>query len=178
MELLTLGGVGCGWAGQQAIKAAQASSLVNVVAVSDLDEPRRSRVASEEGVPRQYGPYQDLLADDQVQAVLLAVNPPARYPMVLDAFAAGKHVLVQKPHAVRAVHTSWNSQQRPSALAPRCNSATSCATFLTTANCASQYKKAASASRITPAFSSNSIRARRPTALKAGPMCMVTRAVP
>ena len=104
MELLKLGVVGCGWAGQQAIKAAQASFLVDVVALADLDEPRRSRVASEEGVPRQYGPYQDLLADDQVQAVLLAVNPPARYPMVLDALAAGKHVLVQKPHAVRAAH--------------------------------------------------------------------------
>ena len=104
MELLKLGVVGCGWAGQQAIKAAQASSLVDVVALADLDDPRRSRVASEEGVPRQYSPYQDLLADDQVQAVLLAVNPPARYPMVLDAFAAGKHVLVQKPHAVRAAH--------------------------------------------------------------------------
>ena len=104
MKLLKLGVVGCGWAGQQAIKAAQASSLVDVVAVADLDEPRRSRVASEEGVPRQYGPYQDLLADDQVQAVLLAVNPPVRYPMVVDAFAAGKHVLVQKPHAVRAAH--------------------------------------------------------------------------
>ena len=83
MKLLKLGVVGCGWAGQQAIKAAQASSLVDVVAVADLDEPRRSRVASEEGVSRQYGPYQDLLADDQVQAVLLAVNPPARYQMVL-----------------------------------------------------------------------------------------------
>ena len=104
MELLKLGVVGCGWAGQQAVKAAQASSLVDVVALADLDEPRRNRVASEEGVSRQYGPYQDLLTDGQVQAVYLAVNPPARYPMVMDAFAAGKHVLVQKPHAVRAAH--------------------------------------------------------------------------
>ena len=104
MELLKLGVVGCGWAGQQAVKAAQASSLVDVVALADLDEPRRNRVASEEGVPRQYGPYQDLLTDDHVQAVYLAVNPPARYPMVMDAFAGGKHVLVQKPHAVRAAH--------------------------------------------------------------------------
>ena len=48
MELLKLGVVGCGWAGQQAVKAAQASSLVDVVALADLDEPRRNRVASEE----------------------------------------------------------------------------------------------------------------------------------
>jgi predicted dehydrogenase len=74
------------------------------VAISDLLEERRNRVGREEGIPRLYGPYQDLLADQEVEAVLLAVNPPARYPMVLDAIAAGKHVLVQKPHATRADH--------------------------------------------------------------------------
>ena len=104
MQALKLGLVGCGWAGQQAVKAARASALTQVVALADLDEPRRRQLAREEAVPRQYGPYQELLADDQVEAVYLAVNPPARYPMVLDALAAGKHVLVQKPHAVRAAH--------------------------------------------------------------------------
>ena len=43
-----------------------------------------------------------LTDDQQVEAVYLAVNPAMRYPMVLDALATGKHVLVQKPHAVRA----------------------------------------------------------------------------
>ncbi len=101
---IRLGFVGCGWAGHTALKSARASALVDVVAIGDLDEERRNRVGREEGIPRQYGPYQDLLADDLVEAVYLAVNPPARYQMVLDAIAAGKHVLVQKPHATRADH--------------------------------------------------------------------------
>ena len=45
MELLKLGVVGCGWAGQQTIKAAQASSLVDVVALGrsgrTAPQPRR-----------------------------------------------------------------------------------------------------------------------------------------
>ena len=101
---IRLGVVGCGGAGHAAIRSAQASSLLDVVAIGDLIEERRNRVAREERVPNQYGPYQDLLADKGVDAVLLAVNPPARYSMVFDAIAAGKHVLVQKPHAVRADH--------------------------------------------------------------------------
>ena len=73
-----------------------------MVAVSDLDERLRLQVASESSVPRQYAGYEDLYKDEQVEAVYLAVNPVMRYPMVMDALAAGKHVLVQKPHAVRA----------------------------------------------------------------------------
>ncbi|MXX03049.1 MAG: Gfo/Idh/MocA family oxidoreductase [Gemmatimonadetes bacterium] len=101
---IRFGVVGCGGAGHAAIRSACASTLLDVVAISDLIEERLNRVGREDGIPRLYGPYQDLLADKDVEAVLLAVNPPARYPMVLDAIAAGKHVLVQKPHATRADH--------------------------------------------------------------------------
>ena len=101
-EILRLGVVGCGWAGQQAVLAAAAGPRTQVVAVSDLDERLCQQVASESSVPRQYEGYEDLYRDEQVEAVYLAVNPVMRYPMVMDALAAGKHVLVQKPHAVRA----------------------------------------------------------------------------
>jgi len=103
-KTIRLGVVGCGGAGHAAIHSAQASALLDVVAIGDLIEERRNRVGREEEIPRLYGPYQNLLADEGVDAVLLAVNPPARYPMVFDAIDAGKHVLVQKPHAVQASH--------------------------------------------------------------------------
>ena len=102
--MLKLGIVGCGWAGQQAVLAAAAGPRTQVVAVSDLDEVLCQRVASESSVPRQYAGYEELYRDDEVEAVYLAVNPVMRYPMVLAALDAGKHVLVQKPHAVRAEH--------------------------------------------------------------------------
>ncbi len=101
---IRFGVVGCGGAGHAALRSAKASALLDVVAISDLIEERRIRVGRGEEIPRLYGPYQDLLADDGVDAVLLAVNPPARYSMVFDTIRAGKHVLVQKPHAVRAGH--------------------------------------------------------------------------
>jgi len=99
-----MGVVGCGWAGRQAVVAATTVPGVRVAAVSDSVEELRNGVADEFSVDRRHAGYEELLADKGVEAVYLAVNPVMRYPMVLDALAAGKHVLVQKPHAVRAEH--------------------------------------------------------------------------
>ncbi|MCX5660652.1 MAG: Gfo/Idh/MocA family oxidoreductase [Planctomycetota bacterium] len=101
---LRLGVVGCGWAGRQAVLAAVAGPRTEVTAVSDVSEPLLRAVADEFAVPGRHARYEDLLADDAVDAVYLAVNPVMRHPMVLDALKAGKHVLVQKPHATRAEH--------------------------------------------------------------------------
>lgn len=101
---LKIGVVGCGWAGRQAALAAAASPRTQVVAISDTNESLLKKVADEFAVPGRYSGYQALLDDKNVDAVYLAVNPVMRYPMVLDALTARKHVLVQKPHAVCAEH--------------------------------------------------------------------------
>ncbi|MDA0842163.1 MAG: Gfo/Idh/MocA family oxidoreductase [Planctomycetota bacterium] len=99
---LRIGVVGLGWAGQQAVLAANAGPRTEVVAVADLSGELRSRVMEEYSIPSGYETYSELLADEAVDAVYLAVNPVMRRPMVFDSFKAGKHTLVQKPHAVRA----------------------------------------------------------------------------
>lgn len=101
-EPLKLGVVGCGWAGKQAVDAGMAVPRTTVVAIADPVEELSKQTVEEYGVPRAYDDYRRLLEDPEVEAVYLAVNPPMRYQMVLDSFAAGMHVLVQKPHAVRA----------------------------------------------------------------------------
>jgi predicted dehydrogenase len=99
---IKLGLVGCGWAGQQAGLAAIAVPRTTLVAVADLDAARRESTADELSVTRAYGDYRDLLEDTEVEAVYLAKGPDGRLQMVLDSLKAGKHVLVQKPHAIRA----------------------------------------------------------------------------
>jgi predicted dehydrogenase len=47
--------------------------------------------------PKQYRNYKELLADKDVQAVLIATPEHWHYQMVLDAIAAGKDVYVEKP---------------------------------------------------------------------------------
>jgi predicted dehydrogenase len=101
-ERLKIGVVGCGWAGRQAVLAAAAHPLTQVTAISDLDPSCIKATVDLHDIPHIHGPYRDLLANPEVDAVYLAVNPVMRHQMVLDTLATQKHVLVQKPHAVRA----------------------------------------------------------------------------
>ena len=45
----------------------------------------------------RYGRYEDAIADPQVDAVVIAVPPAFHLDLTLQALAAGKHVLVEKP---------------------------------------------------------------------------------
>lgn len=99
---IKLGIVGCGFAGRQAVLAATAGPRTTVVAIADLDSSRREGVAREFSLPRAYRDYCELLEDSAVDAVYLGTSPDGRLRMVLDTLKAGKHVLVQKPHATRA----------------------------------------------------------------------------
>lgn len=101
-QLIQIGVVGCGWAGRQAIASANATSRLNVIAIAERDPTRREEAGDEHSVPNQYADYKELLNDSAVDAVYLATSPDVRLQQVLDTLAAGKHVLVQKPHALRA----------------------------------------------------------------------------
>ncbi len=102
MDVIQLGVVGCGWAGCQAIAAANATEHLNVIAIAERDPSRRAHAANENNVPHRYADYRELLDDPSVEAVYLATAPDTRLQQVLDTLEAGKHVLVQKPHALRA----------------------------------------------------------------------------
>jgi predicted dehydrogenase len=80
----------------------QKDPAVRVAAICDVYEPNlenavsvASKVAGTH--PRQYRNYKELLADKDVQAVLIATPEHWHYQMVLDAIGAGKDVYVEKP---------------------------------------------------------------------------------
>ena len=99
---IKIGVVGCGWAGSQAVHAATAGPRTTVVAVADFDTTRRESVAEAFSVPHTYGDCRELLEDPEVEAVYLATSPDGRLQTVLDTLKAERHLLVQKPHAIRA----------------------------------------------------------------------------
>ena len=86
----------------QAVDAGMAVPGTTIAAIADPVAELRATTLKEYGVKKGYEDYRQLLDDAEIDAVYLAVNPPMRYQMVLDSLDAGKHVLVQKPHAVRA----------------------------------------------------------------------------
>ena len=72
-----------------------------VVAVADVDRARAEERARELGCGSVYADYQEVLARSDVDAVDICLPHFLHAPVALAAIAAGKHVLVEKPIAVR-----------------------------------------------------------------------------
>ena len=65
--------------------------------------PEKSEAARQRlGLPRAYAQFDDILADEAVQAVHLAVPNVLHYDMARRALLAGKHVMCEKPLAMNA----------------------------------------------------------------------------
>ena len=77
---------------------AGASDRIEVVAVCDTNAELAASVAARLGA-RAYTDMAELLADDRVVSVDLALPHHVHYPAASAALAAGKHVLVEKPMA-------------------------------------------------------------------------------
>jgi len=81
--------------------------------------PEKSERARQRlGLDRAYARYEDILADDGVQAVHLAVPNVLHYEMTSQALQAGKHVMCEKPLAMNASESARLVEQaRASGLA-------------------------------------------------------------
>ncbi len=98
---LALGVIGSGGRGTAVMAVFQKHPEVNVAAICDVYEPNLERALSEANKagsrPKAYRNYKDLLADKDIQAVLIATPEHWHYQMVVDAIAAGKDIYVEKP---------------------------------------------------------------------------------
>jgi len=70
---------------------------LDVRAVGSRSLENAQRFAAQFDIPRAHGDYASLLADDDVDIVYIATPHPAHAENALEALAAGKHVLVEKP---------------------------------------------------------------------------------
>ena len=101
-DQVTLGVVGVGSRGTFVMGTFQKDQALRVGAVCDVYEPNLERGAStagkaQNGAPKMYRNYKELLADKSIQAVLIATPEHWHYQMVMDALAAGKDIYVEKP---------------------------------------------------------------------------------
>ena len=97
---IKVGLIGCGNVVQYGHRPAlTALPGVELVALADITPARRAIGQEWFGLrPDQlHEDYRALLAIDEIDAVVIAVPQNHRPPIVLDAFAAGKHVLSEKP---------------------------------------------------------------------------------
>lgn len=76
---------------------------VRVAALCDADPATLARAAADTGVGVASADYRDVLARDDVHAVVIATPNASHPPIALAAIAAGKHVLCEKPIALATV---------------------------------------------------------------------------
>jgi D-xylose 1-dehydrogenase (NADP+, D-xylono-1,5-lactone-forming) len=84
------------------VPGVRGSSQAQLHAVASRDLERARAFATEFEIPRAYGSYTELLADQDVDAVYIAVPNNLHVEWTIAAARAGKHVLCEKPLAASA----------------------------------------------------------------------------
>jgi predicted dehydrogenase len=87
---------------QKVIPAMQRSAHCRIVAIASRDLTRAEAAATALGIPRAYGSYAELLRDPEIEAVYNPLPNHLHVPLSIEAAAASKHVLCEKPIALTA----------------------------------------------------------------------------
>ena len=91
------------------------------VGCSDLNVEAAKAAAARWNVPKVYT-TEEMLADPEVDIVIILTNPASHYSLTMAALKAGKHVYCEKPwpRASSRPMRSWNlPPKRASSWAPR-----------------------------------------------------------
>ncbi len=95
---INIGLIGAGRMGKvYAQTLAFSVSEVRILAVADLDLATARQQAEKYAIPYHYTDYQQLLARDDIQAVVIATPTATHAQVIMDAAAAGKHIFSEKP---------------------------------------------------------------------------------
>ena len=97
---LNIGVLGAGQIAQAAhFPAVRKAKTAQLYAICDAADDLRERMAAVHQPTATFADYDAMLADDQVDAVIVAVADQFHVPLAIRAIEAGKHVLVEKPMA-------------------------------------------------------------------------------
>ena len=104
---LAVGILGAGWWASYAhIPAVLADPRAVLRSVQKRDAAAARRVADHFAIERSFSCECELLADPELDAVIISSTPNAHYRQAKAALAAGKHVLLEKPMTITAAQAS------------------------------------------------------------------------
>jgi len=82
---------------EKVIPAMQKGEYCEITAIASQNLERGKAAAAQLGIPQAYGSYEELLADDNIDAVYIPLPNHLHVPWTKKALEAGKHVLCEKP---------------------------------------------------------------------------------
>ena len=87
---------------EKVIPAMQSSQYCDIVAIASRNSDKARQAAQQLGIPKSYGSYDALFADDQIDAIYNPLPNHLHVPVSIRAMEAGKHVLCEKPIGLTA----------------------------------------------------------------------------
>ena len=101
--MIRLGFIGTGFVAQQChLPSFDSIPECEIVAISDLHQDLADKIGRRYEIPRVYYSHQDLLNDNEIDAVVITVPRPLTSGLCLDSLNAGKKVFTEKPVALNS----------------------------------------------------------------------------
>lgn len=102
-----IGVVGAGWWATRAhLPAVAANPGAELVAIAERIGEKRDRAASVFHPQRTYRDHREMLDNESLDGVVVAVPHVAHYQVALDALEAGAHLMLEKPMVVEFDHAT------------------------------------------------------------------------
>jgi predicted dehydrogenase len=96
-NMIKIGIVGYGYWGPNLARNAAEANGGDLVAIADLSEAALARAKKRHPGTHLHSHWRTLIADTEIDAVLIATPVSSHFEIALAALKAGKHVLIEKP---------------------------------------------------------------------------------
>lgn len=100
MKKIKVGVIGGGFIGPVHVESLRRLGYIEVVAIATTNAAGAQALAQKLCIPKGYGDYMELIADEQVEAVHICTPNYLHYSMAKAAILAHKHVVCDKPLAM------------------------------------------------------------------------------
>jgi myo-inositol 2-dehydrogenase / D-chiro-inositol 1-dehydrogenase len=98
MKVLNVGIIGAGRIGSLHAKSVTYNvPSARVLGITDVNKTGLSAIAVELGIEKVYEDYKEMLADQNIDAVLICSSTDTHADIAIDAANAGKHIFCEKP---------------------------------------------------------------------------------
>lgn len=101
---------------EQVIPAMVNGKYCDVHAIASRNYDKAKKVADQLNIKKCFGSYEELLSDDEIEAVYIPLPNHLHVPWAIKSLEAGKHVLVEKPIALSSKEAEYlfrESQKYP-----------------------------------------------------------------
>jgi len=97
---INVGVIGTGWVGGIRANACAQNGIVNQIHVAEINSVRQKEIKDEINPTSMTDDWKNLIADESIDLLVISMTPETeRFPIVIAALEAGKHVFVEKPLA-------------------------------------------------------------------------------